>query len=220
MLRPNLELLIDTILEVPETNSPKMPMTLWRSSRTVHRVGLMMLGKKSCPHRLKLVKKEPSRSKQRYRGMDKCKFWHLKSGRDVETVLFEASLGGAATFRIRSYTIDYDCPLTRALFTNEEWSELCEQRAFDVPDLCKTTEQYLVSLRKALNRGDHVTTVPIPKTDVIACELALLSIIQWTQIYKANPSPFDNITETSEAFWCREGWPLLRRILETLMGLR
>ncbi|KAG9064397.1 hypothetical protein KI688_003585 [Linnemannia hyalina] len=159
-----------------------------------------------------------SRKEQRYRAMDTHKFWHLRSGRDVETVLFEASLDGAATFRIRSYTIDYDCSLTQALFTDEEWSELCEQRAFDLPGLCKTTEQYLLSLRKALNRGDHPTTVPIPETDVIACELALISLIQWTQLYKARPSPF-NISDTSESFWCREGWSLLRRILGNVNGI-
>ncbi|KAF9177515.1 hypothetical protein BGZ50_008685 [Haplosporangium sp. Z 11] len=159
-----------------------------------------------------------SSRKERYRAMDTHKFWHLRSGRDVETVLFEASLDGTATFRMRSYTIDYDCSFTQALFTDEEWSELCEQRVFDLPDLCKTTEQYLLSLRKALNRGDHVTTVPIPETDVIACELALISLIQWTQLYKARPSPFD-ISDTSESFWCREGWPLLRRILGNVDGI-
>ncbi|KAF9168027.1 hypothetical protein BGX21_010900 [Mortierella sp. AD011] len=74
---------------------------------------------------------------ERYLVMDKRKFWHLRSGRDVETVLFEASLGGNATFR--------------------------------------------------------------------------------TQLYKANPSPFD--TETSEAFWCREAWPLLRRLLGNVNGI-
>ncbi|KAG0079044.1 hypothetical protein BGZ93_003301, partial [Podila epicladia] len=119
---------------------------------------------------------------------------------------------------MRSYTIDYDCSLTQALFTDEEWSELCEERAFDVPELCKTTEHYLLSLRKALNHGDHATTVPIPEADVIVCELALLSVIQWTQLYKAKTSPFD-ISETSEAFWCREGWPLLRRILGNVDGI-
>ncbi|KAG0247914.1 hypothetical protein BG011_000733 [Mortierella polycephala] len=173
-------------------------------------------GKRSCPD--DAHDDAMSSRKERYRRMDTRKFWHLRSGRDVETVLFEASLDGAATFRMRSYTIDYDCSLTQALFTDEEWSELCEQRAFDLPDLCKTTEQYLLSLRKALNRGDHATTIPIPETDVIACELALISVIQWTQLYKARPSPFD-ISDTSESFWCREGWPLLRRILGNVDGI-
>ncbi|KAG0065314.1 hypothetical protein BGZ92_005590 [Podila epicladia] len=39
-----------------------------------------------------------------------------------------------------------------------------------------------------------------------------------TQLYKAKTSPFD-ISETSEAFWCREGWPLLRRILGNVDGI-
>jgi len=80
---------------------------------------------------------------------------------------------------MRSYTIDYDCSLTRALFTDEEWTELCAEWAFDLPEICETTERYLVKLHKALNRGQHPATVAIPNDDVIACELALISVIQW-----------------------------------------
>ncbi len=80
---------------------------------------------------------------------------------------------------MRSYTIDYDCSLPRALFTDEEWTELCAEWAFEMPEICETTTRYLAKLHKALNQDQHPAAVAIPNDDAIACELALISVIQW-----------------------------------------
>ncbi|KAF9197043.1 hypothetical protein BGZ49_002637, partial [Haplosporangium sp. Z 27] len=59
----------------------------------------------------------------RFSEMDKDKFWSLTSGRTVGTVLFKESLTGRANSTMRSFTIDFNCSLTKALFTDDEWNE-------------------------------------------------------------------------------------------------
>ncbi|KAG0048106.1 hypothetical protein BGZ83_006900 [Gryganskiella cystojenkinii] len=86
----------------------------------------------------------------------------------------------------------------------------------EAPSVHRCWERHLLSVRKALDRGYLLWQ--FQKLMLLACELALLSIIQWTQLYKAMPSAFD-ISDTSESFWCREGWPILRRMLGNVDGI-
>ncbi|KAF9953643.1 hypothetical protein BGZ65_004541 [Modicella reniformis] len=157
--------------------------------------------------------------KERFAAMDKSQFWKLKSGRTVEEVLYNASLKREADFKMRSYTIDFACERTKTLFTNDEWEEMKELDVlFKLPRLPETTEKYLRDVRKALVKGKHVASVPIPKEDQNSCELVLDSFLSWKQLYTAKPCPFGN-KDLSESFWCREAWPIMKRLLSDVDGL-
>ncbi|KAF9158065.1 hypothetical protein BGX21_003863 [Mortierella sp. AD011] len=153
--------------------------------------------------------KEPdmSRRTKRYEEMNPSDFWRLSSGRHVETVLFQASLTGQATFKMRSYTIDFHCKRTRALFTDEEWDEMSQLNNFELPRLPQSTIEYITQARKALVNGQHVTSVPMPTEDQFA-----------THLYKAKPSPFGNKC-LSETYWNRQGWPILKELLSDVDGI-
>ncbi|CAO3572852.1 unnamed protein product [Mortierella alpina] len=159
-----------------------------------------------------------SSRKERFAAMDASGFWRLKSGRAVEEILFTSSLNKDANFKMRSYTIDFGCERTKAVFTEDEWMEMEQFNSFQLPKLPETTEQYLRDIRKALVRGKHVTTVPLPEDDQYSCELVLRAFLSWTQLYISKPWPFGN-KDLSESFWCREAWPIIKVLLSDVDGL-
>ncbi|KAI8602238.1 hypothetical protein EDD21DRAFT_372474 [Dissophora ornata] len=130
-----------------------------------------------------------SSRKERFTAMDQSRFWELRSGRTVEEALYNASLKQKANFKMRSYAIDFGCERTKALFTKDEWKEMKELDDFQLPRLLESTERYLCDVRKALVKGQHVASVPVPKEDRYSCELALISFLSWTQLYIAKPCP-------------------------------
>ncbi|KAF9172437.1 hypothetical protein BGX20_005652 [Mortierella sp. AD010] len=142
---------------------------------------------------------------KRYEDMNPSDFWRLSSGRHVETVLFQASITGQATFKMRSYTIDFDCQKTRALFTDEEWDEMSQLNDFELPRLPKSTIEYVIQARKALINGKHVASVPVPLEDR-------------THLYRAKPSPFEN-NGLSETYWRRQAYPILEDLLSDIDGI-
>ncbi|KAF9201876.1 hypothetical protein BGZ59_002469, partial [Podila verticillata] len=156
--------------------------------------------------------------KERFAVMDQDQFWKLRSGRTVEEILFTASLKLEANFKMRSYTIDFGCERTKALFTKDEWREINELNDFQLPKLPESTEKYLRNIRKALVQGQHVASVPVPEEDRYSCELVLRSFLSWSQLYKTKPCPFGN-KDLSESFWCREAWPIMKGLLTDVDGL-
>ncbi|KAG0335219.1 hypothetical protein BG004_000083 [Podila humilis] len=154
----------------------------------------------------------------RFASMDSLYFWKLKSGRTVEEVVFRSSLAKDANFKMRSYTIDFDCERTRALFNDEEWEEIEKLNDFQLPKLPESTGRYIRDVRTALVKGKHVASVPIPEDDRYSCELILSSFLSWTQLYLSKPCPFGN-EDLSESFWCREGWPIMKGLLADVDGL-
>ncbi|KAF9374961.1 hypothetical protein BGX21_003974 [Mortierella sp. AD011] len=155
-----------------------------------------------------------SSRKERFAAMDQSQFWRLRSGRSVEEILFNASLKQEANFKdvlylFRSYS---------SLFTEDEWREMKELDDFQLQKLPQSTEKYLCDVRKALAKGKHVASVPIPEEDQYSCELVLRSFLSWKQLYITKPCPFDN-TELSESFWSREAWPIMKGLLSDVDGL-
>ncbi|KAG0233307.1 hypothetical protein BGW42_007505 [Actinomortierella wolfii] len=156
--------------------------------------------------------------KERFAAMDPSRFWKLRSGRTVEEVLYLSSLNMDANFKMRSYTIDFGCERTKAVFTDDEWMEMEELNDFQLPKLPESTERYLRDIRKALVKGQHVASVPVPEEDRYSCELVLRAFLSWTQLYVSKPSPFGN-KDLSESFWCREAWPIMKVLLADVDGL-
>ncbi|KAG0013439.1 hypothetical protein BGZ82_002142 [Podila clonocystis] len=155
---------------------------------------------------------------ERFEIMDQHQFWRLRSGRTVEEILYNASLKIEANFKMRSYTIDYDCERTKALFTKDEWKEMNVLNDFQLPKLPESTEMYLRDVRKAIVLEQHVASVPVPKEDRFSCELVLRSFLSWTQLYVSKPCPFGN-KDLSESFWCREAWPIMKGLLSDVDGI-
>ncbi|KAF9370724.1 hypothetical protein CPB97_002525 [Podila verticillata] len=145
--------------------------------------------------------------KERFAIMDQDQFWNLQSGRTVEEILYTASLKLEANFKMRSYTIDFGCERTKALFSKDEWEEIKELDNFQLPKLPQSTEKYLRDVRKALVQGQHVTSVLVPEEDRYS-----------TQLYISKPCPFGN-KDLSESFWCREAWPIMKGLLSDVDGL-
>ncbi|KAG0004862.1 hypothetical protein BGZ80_005546 [Entomortierella chlamydospora] len=144
---------------------------------------------------------------KRFKQMDQTKFWKLSSGRTVEQILFEKSINGGASYKIRSYTIDYTCVITQKLFTNQEWTEIQTYNEWELPDLEETTFNYLESVCNTLQKGGHPTVVPFPADDWNTCNLVLRTALA------CNPSAH------SEAFWARHGWPALKDLLNGVDGI-
>ncbi|KAF9290208.1 hypothetical protein BGZ68_007679 [Mortierella alpina] len=159
-----------------------------------------------------------SSRKERFAAMDPSRFWKLQSGRTVEEILYSSSLNMNANFKMRSYTIDFGCERTKSVFTDEEWMEMEKLNDFQLPKLPEATEQYLRNIRKALMKGQHVASVPIPEDDRYSCELVLRAFLSWTQLYVSKPCPFGN-KDLSESFWCREAWPIMKVLLADVDGL-
>ncbi|KAF9313219.1 hypothetical protein BG003_005481 [Podila horticola] len=145
--------------------------------------------------------------KERFAIMDQDQFWKLQSGRTVEEILFTASLKLEANFKMRSYTIDFGCERTKALFSKDEWEEMKELDDFQLPKLPELTERYLRDVRKAVVQGQHAASVPVPEEDRYS-----------TQLYISKPCPFGN-KDLSESFWCREAWPIMKGLLSDVDGL-
>ena len=80
---------------------------------------------------------------------------------------------------MRSYTIDFGCERTKALFTKDEWKEMKELDDFQLPTLPESTEGNLRDVRKALTKEVHAASVPVPKEDRYSCELVLRSFLSW-----------------------------------------
>ncbi|KAG0250182.1 hypothetical protein BG011_008585 [Mortierella polycephala] len=156
--------------------------------------------------------------KERFAAMDPSRFWKLRSGRTVEEILYISSLNMDANFKMRSYTIDFGCERTKAAFSDDEWMEMEELNDFQLPKLPESTERYLRDVRKALIKGQHVASVPVPEEDRYACELMLRAFLSWTQLYISKPCPFGN-KDLSESFWCREAWPIMKVLLADVDGL-
>ncbi|KAF9123858.1 hypothetical protein BGW39_008637 [Mortierella sp. 14UC] len=156
--------------------------------------------------------------KERFAAMDPSRFWKLRSGRTVEEILYVPSLNMDANFKMRSYTIDFGCERTKAAFSDDEWMEMEELNDFQLPKLPESTERYLRDVRKALIKGQHVASVPVPEEDRYACELMLRAFLSWTQLYISKPCPFGN-KDLSESFWCREAWPIMKVLLADVDGL-
>ncbi|KAF8941268.1 hypothetical protein BGZ58_000553 [Dissophora ornata] len=164
----------------------------------------------------KCNKRKVGRRTQRFVEMDRGQFWMLKSGKTVEDILFAASLQENATVKIRSFTLDFNCSATKALFSADEWIELLEANSFDLPRLPKTTEDYLGTIRQKLLSGEHVSMVPLPtKEDTFSCELAMTTCMKWARLYKKHPAPFA-FDGLSEAFWARTSWPLLKDLFDDI----
>ncbi|KAG0327681.1 hypothetical protein BG000_000844, partial [Podila horticola] len=152
------------------------------------------------------------RRKRRHVDLDHSKFWKLASGRCVEDVLFNAAVCGGANVKVRSYTVDFDCEQTRVLFSEAEWKEMKAYNQFSLPKLPKSTTQYLKAVRKALMNDKHPASAAVPHKDRYTCDLILRTVLSWTSLYTEEPSAFANSALT-EAFWCREAWPLLKNLL-------
>ncbi|KAF9166148.1 hypothetical protein DFQ26_008554 [Actinomortierella ambigua] len=155
---------------------------------------------------------------KRHADLDHRKFWKLASGRCVEDILFEAAVRGHANVKQRSYTIDFNCERTKSLFKDAEWSEMKAFDNFTLPKLPKSTTDYVLAVRSALRRGEHPASVPVPRDDRYSCDLVLRTFLSWTSLYAEEPSPFANSALT-EAFWCREAWPLLKNLLSDVKGI-
>ncbi|KAK3809066.1 MAG: hypothetical protein JOS17DRAFT_537077 [Linnemannia elongata] len=130
------------------------------------------------------------RRKECFAAMDPSRSWKLRSGRTVEEILYVSSLNMDANFKMRSYTIDFGCERTKAAFSDDEWMEMEEMNDFQLPKLPESTERYLRDVRKALIKGQHVASVPVPEEDRYACELMLRAFLSWTQLYNSKPCPF------------------------------
>ncbi|KAF9085577.1 hypothetical protein BGX27_003428 [Mortierella sp. AM989] len=163
-------------------------------------------------------KKRKMMERIRFVAMDSSLFWKFRSGRTVEEILFLSSLKTDANFKMRSYTIDFGCERTKAVFTEDEWKEMEELNDFQLPKLPESTERYLRDVRKALVKGEHVACVPVPEENRYSCELMLRAFLSWTQLYISKPCPFGN-EDLSESFWCREAWPLIKGLLADVDGL-
>ncbi|KAF9292141.1 hypothetical protein BGZ68_010396 [Mortierella alpina] len=156
---------------------------------------------------------------KRFGHMDATKFWKLSSGRTVEEILFEKSLRGGASFKIRSYTIDYRCEITQGLFKDQEWAELLEYDVWKLPQLRESTFKYLESVCTTMQQGEHPTAVPFPTTDWTNCNLILRTALAWMDLYDMRPCPLSNPSAHSEAFWARHGWPALKDLLNGVEGI-
>ncbi|KAI1313011.1 hypothetical protein EDD11_002789 [Mortierella claussenii] len=156
---------------------------------------------------------------KRFGQMDPTKLWKLSSGRTVEQVLFEKSVKGGASYKIRSYTIDYTCDITRKLFTDEEWTEVLIYNEWGLPDVEETTFNYLESVCAALQKGEHPTVVSFPAHDWTTCNLVLRTALAWMDLYCMKPCPLNNPGAHSEAFWARHGWPALKDLLNGVDGI-
>ncbi|KAF9370366.1 hypothetical protein BGX21_005586 [Mortierella sp. AD011] len=154
---------------------------------------------------------------ERFFRLDSSRFWILNSGRTVEETLFNASLEVDATIKIRGYMIDFDCPITKKLFTDDEWNEIQQQNQFTLPPLAKPTIDYLLSVRQAMLDGKAIVGVPLPVEDVSTCKLILQTFLEWEELYTKQPSPFT--TSLSEAYWARKSWPILLGLLHVLEGI-
>ncbi|KAG0260335.1 hypothetical protein DFQ27_003602 [Actinomortierella ambigua] len=75
------------------------------------------------------------------------------------------------------YTIDFGCERTKAAFTEDEWKEMEELNDFQLPKLPDSTEIYLLDVREALIKGQHVASVPVPSEDRYSCELVLTTFL-------------------------------------------
>ncbi|KAF9370531.1 hypothetical protein CPC16_003653 [Podila verticillata] len=156
---------------------------------------------------------------ERFGQMDQTKFWKLASGRTVEQVLFEKSIKGGASFKIRSYTIDFACDITKQLFSEEEWTEVLFYNEWELPDLDETTWNYLDSVCATLQEGKHPSAVPFPADNWTSCNLILRTALAWMDLYRMKPCPLDNPSVHSEAFWARHGWPALKDLLNGIDGI-
>ncbi|KAI8594524.1 hypothetical protein EDD21DRAFT_393480 [Dissophora ornata] len=171
------------------------------------------------------------RRTERFKKLDASRFWILKSsGRAVESLLYEASLKEGAPISVRSYTIDVSCETTRAIFLENEWSEILENISFELPPLSTSTNQYLAALRLCLLRGQHPKSIRAPQVpqnsaanlmepsyDHNQC-LALKTAIEWYTLYNKNPSPF-GVQDLSEAWWARKAWPAWLDLLDDVDGI-
>ncbi|GJJ68510.1 hypothetical protein EMPS_00856 [Entomortierella parvispora] len=153
------------------------------------------------------------RRTERFESLDASKFWKLSTGTCVEETLFKASLTADANIKIRSYAIDFECPITRRLFTDKEWNEIAERNQFVLPPLSKTTVDYLLKAKEAIIAQQSVVTVPLPMDDQGSCELAQATFQSWERMYRKIPSPFV-VHDLSESYWGRKSWPLLMELLE------
>ncbi|KAG0227462.1 hypothetical protein BGW42_002936 [Actinomortierella wolfii] len=158
------------------------------------------------------------RRSRRHLGLDRSRFWNLTSGHCVEDVLSDAAVCGGANVKVQSYTIDFDCEQTKALFSEAEWEEMKAHIQFSLPKLPKSTEQYLMAVRDALLSDDHPASAAVPLEDRYSCDLILRTILSWTSLYAEEPSTFSNSALT-EAFWRREAWPLLKNLLSDVHGV-
>ncbi|KFH70216.1 hypothetical protein MVEG_03067 [Podila verticillata NRRL 6337] len=156
---------------------------------------------------------------KRFGQMDQTKFWKLASGRTVEQVLFEKSIKGGASFKIRSYTIDFACDITKQLFSEEEWTEVLFYNEWELPDLDETTWNYLDSVCATLQEGKHPSAVSFPADNWTSCNLILRTALAWMDLYRMKPCPLDNPSVHSEAFWARHGWPALKDLLNGIDGI-
>ncbi|KAF9187376.1 hypothetical protein BGZ51_001343 [Haplosporangium sp. Z 767] len=159
------------------------------------------------------------RRTRRHGDLDRSKFWELaSSGRCVEDVLFDAAVSGHANVKVRSYTIDFGCERTRALFSEAEWEEMKAYNQFSLPKLPKSTAQYLMAVRNAFVSDEHPASAAVPREDRYSCDLILRTVLSWTSLYAEEPSAFANSALT-EAFWCCEAWPLLKNLLSDVHGI-
>ena len=85
------------------------------------------------------------------------RMWVLKSGRSVESVVFdECRFMNPTTFyksTARAYLIDLSDQTTKSWFTSEEWQEI-EGELMPLPPLA-------VSLAQYLERFSHVCAIPL-----------------------------------------------------------
>ncbi|KAF9193598.1 hypothetical protein BGZ51_002886 [Haplosporangium sp. Z 767] len=154
-----------------------------------------------------------NRRTERFQRLNESRFWRLSSGKCVEKVLFEASLTASATIKIRSYTIDLKCPITKGLFSDKDWDEIERQHQFVLPELPVATIEYLLKVKQAMIDFRPMTDVPLPVEDSDSCELILDTFRVWQRLYRKTPSPFV-VHDLTEAFWGRKSWPLLMELLD------
>ncbi|KAG0304346.1 hypothetical protein BGZ99_002419, partial [Dissophora globulifera] len=153
------------------------------------------------------------RREERFKRMNPSHFWTLSTGTRVEEVLFKVNVTPSATIKSRSYTIDYECAFTKSLFTAVEWQEIGAYCVFDLPQLPPGTLKYIVNAKDTMVTGKPVRSVPLPSEDEDTCELLLDTFRSWEWPYKKSPSPF-LVEDLSEAFWGRNSWPLLMKLID------
>lgn len=91
-------------------------------------------------------------------------------------------------YRMLSYMIDFDCERTKAIFADDEWKKIEEMNDFQLPELPESTERYLCDVRRALIKGQHVASVPVPEEDRYSCELVRRGFLLWrVYFFLVNP---------------------------------
>ncbi|KAF9163258.1 hypothetical protein BGX20_001386 [Mortierella sp. AD010] len=148
----------------------------------------------------------------RYERLDKSKFSTLSS--EYWQKCGECPIRS----KIRSYAIDFDCPVTRSLFTDQEWNEISHHNQFELPVLPTTTVIYLLNLQEAMLSREPLINVLMPSEGIDECELIPDTFRSWQRMYRKTSSAFAT-NDLSEAYWGRNSWPILMTLMDDIPNI-